>query len=305
MREYTAETWFKAPERGVRCSRLRAPYQNIFVGSDPLDGMTEAEAKSFDAIVNVSCSPCAYFNPAFVGQSMHWIPINEMGYWGFMPFFWFKKVMDHHHKLGHKVYVHCHAGAYRSPTFTVYWLTSLGHSLEEAIEIEWNDPEVTHKFKTENNGRHMKWKLEYPYKCGNINPHTIKMLRRMQEQPEYSFGGIVHHPGGDLEQSREIWGSRHWAAKWRHWFRWWYRPMYKLERRIDWAMYYVKGQRVRDMDGNPIKFPSTGWHISYREDMLGKLCWKTVEKWKAFVYRLSKPSLRIYDKVEHLTISLS
>lgn len=299
MESYKPEEWFTAKERGVRCSRLREPYQNIFVGSDPLDGMTEAEAKSFDAIVNVSCSPCAYFHPAFPGQAMHWYPINEIGAWGLGPFYWFKKVMDFHFDKGHRIYVHCHAGAYRSPTFTIFWLISRGHTHEEACEIEYNNPELVKQFKTERRGRHWKWKLSYPYRMGNISPEVTDLFRRMNLHPTYSFGGIVHNPS--IAWTPEVWGAHLWSARWRQkWFGWWYGPLWQADRFVDYWMHYVRGWQIDR------SWRDNGWHVTPRGGRLAAVCRWIDSKAKAFAYRLSKLKWPIFSEMEESpTISLS
>lgn len=236
----TPETWFKSPVQRAHPRKCAPPYDKIHIGCDPVDGFTEENAKKFDAIINVSCSPCAYFYPAYPGQYMHWVPINEMGYWGLAPFYWFKKVMDFHHSKGHRVYVHCHAGAYRSPTFVVYWLMSLGLTLDEALEIEYNDPVRSKNFQEEEGGRFWNYRRRHPYMDGNINYKTVEMLRRMSEK-DYSFGGIINHPGGPLEQSREIYGSRHWTAKWHKWFCFYYQPKWWLSKKTEPLRYWLAG----------------------------------------------------------------
>lgn len=298
----TPETWFKSPEQRSAGTRMKAPYDKIVVGCDPVDGFTEEAAKKYDAIVNVSCSPCAYFHPAFPGQYMHWFPINEMGYWGLAPFYWIKKVLDFHYEKGHTVYLHCHAGAYRSPTFAVYWLVSRGHSLEEAYAIEYNNDETIEKFKTEKRGLYWRWKLRAPYRSGNINPNVIELYRRMREKPTEqrweSFAGYLFNP--NIENSPEVCGSRHWSYKWRHFFRWYYGPTYKIERIAEWCMHYVEGCKV---DRN---WSRNGWHIIPREDSIAKLCQWVKRKRSALLYRLSKVNSRIYnDDLETPLISLS
>jgi hypothetical protein len=133
------EPWFGHEKTLARRIRMVEPYSNIWVGSDPTDGYTKEEADSFDAIINVSCSPCAHFNPSRLGQSMHWSPIIELSYWGYAPFYYTKLALDHHHKLGHKILLHCHAGVWRSPTMFRFWLLSLGHTKLEAERIERGD----------------------------------------------------------------------------------------------------------------------------------------------------------------------
>lgn len=125
--------WFEHAENKASGYNLKAPYDRIIVGCDPRDGMTKETADSFDVYVNVSDSACSTFEPSRLGQAMHWYPVNECGLWNLSYLFWLKTVLDHHFDAGHRIYLHCHAGAYRSPSAAVLWLQSRGHTPEEAL----------------------------------------------------------------------------------------------------------------------------------------------------------------------------
>lgn len=113
------------------------PYNNIFIGSDPRDGSTKEWADQFDAIINVSCTQGVLFEPSRVDQRTYWYPVNEIGEWSYAYFIYIFKVIDHHYRAGHKIYIHCHAGAYRSPSIFRWWLvTCENKTLEKANEIE-------------------------------------------------------------------------------------------------------------------------------------------------------------------------
>lgn len=49
-KEDPSKPWFQQPTTKVTPYRLRAPYDNVFVGEDPLDGMTQEYADQFDHI---------------------------------------------------------------------------------------------------------------------------------------------------------------------------------------------------------------------------------------------------------------
>lgn len=287
MENQKPETWFQATEVKARGRKMRAPYDKIVIGCDPVDGMTPEAARSFDAIVNVSCSPCAYFYPSFPGQYMHWYPINEMGQWPLSAFYWIKHVLDFHYERGHRVYLHCHAGAYRSPTFGTYWLVSRGHSLDEAIEIELNDDAGVQRRKKEEGGLYWKYRKEFPYKEGNIKvKQVLELFKRMREHPTYSYGSIIHNP--PIAPNAEICGRYRWAYRLDQYLWWYRRPMYWLSRRVDYAMYYVRGSKI---DRPPSQ---GGWHITQREDKLARVCQWIDRKKSRCVYRLSKVSLKIF-----------
>jgi len=135
-RLYTGR-WCDSDHDYARFHPLAEPFGNIFVGSDPSDGMTRETAQSFDVFLNVSDSPSNYFD-GLEGQRMHWTPISEMGYWGYAPLYFCKMVLDHHYKKKDRVYVHCHAGAHRGPMMAMCWLLSNGKTLKEAARIIWN-----------------------------------------------------------------------------------------------------------------------------------------------------------------------
>lgn len=197
--------------------------------------------------MNVSCSPCAYFYPAFPGQYMHWYPVNEMGEWSYGYFYWLKKVLDFHYEAGHTVYLHCAAGAYRSPHAAIFWLMSRGHTHEEALEIEYNNDERVERMKAEDNGRHWFWKLNYCYKMGNIPKNLDKMFELMRKNPTWSFAGIVLH-GNWIANTPEVMGrgeSR--RDMWLHknfWF--YYKPKWALNRWWHEKKYYLKGYVTTD-----------------------------------------------------------
>jgi hypothetical protein len=259
-RNCTTENWHKAEKTEARGHKMRAPYDNVFIGCDPLDGMTPEIAKQYDAIVNVSCTQCAYFYPAFPGQAMHWYPLNEMGYWGYGYLFWIKQVMDFHHDKGHKIYLHCHAGAYRSPTAACLWLMGRGHTLDEAKEIEYNNAKTVKEFKENEGGRMWKFTTTYLFRMGNVPAHDkiVEFYRRMRERknPESpSLADVLFHDGKNkdswIENNREVFGEfrnrrDHWLHK-TFWFyyepkwwlkSWWYDATYKA---LGWQVDKTRG----------------------------------------------------------------
>lgn len=66
---------------------------------------------------------------------VYWHPINEFGYWTYQPFYFFTILMDKAIERKDNIYVHCHAGAHRSPMMVYLYLRSLGNSPDEAYKL--------------------------------------------------------------------------------------------------------------------------------------------------------------------------
>jgi hypothetical protein len=215
--------WFEHEKDEVRGYRLKEPYQNVMVGCDPKDGMTKASADSFDVYVNVSDSECNTFEPSRDGQFMHWYPVNECGRWNLSYLFWLKKVMDHHHAAGRRIYLHCHAGAYRSPSAAILWLQSRGHSAEEALTIGKESGSTIYRL----------WKS-----FDNIPKLKDEVFKLMNEHPTWSLGGILHHTKDYWNHEVMSGSGRRNALLHRYlWFyyepKWWLRD--KFRKFKDWA----------------------------------------------------------------------
>lgn len=224
--------WYEHEKDEARGYQLQAPYDKIYVGSDPNDGMTKAAADSFDVYVNVSDSICTTFEPSRPGQHMHWYPVNECGRWNLSYLFWLKTILDYHHAAGHKVYLHCHAGAYRSPSAAVLWLQSRGHAAAEALAIG----------KEKGSGLYRLWEAQ-----ANIPVLKDEVFRLMNEHPKWSLGGILHETGDYW--NHEVLSGQNRSMALRHKYFWfYYQPKWKLrrarERVRDWFRglgYYTEG----------------------------------------------------------------
>lgn len=234
------DRWYNYPATQSRMVRLQPPFENIYVGSDPMDGFTKEFADSFDAFVNVSCSECAYFEPSRLGQSMHWYPVNEMGEWPYGLFFWAKRVLDFHYDKGHRVYLHCHAGAYRSPTTAVWWLVSRGYSLSEASEIE-RGPKWTAEIKERGD-----WEgtITRAQRNENIPKNIDKLYAGMKANPTFSLAGILLSSDGWIDTTPEVASKQLMRSHLLHkYFAWYFKPKWALNRlRID-AKWWLKGYR--------------------------------------------------------------
>lgn len=259
MDKFPKEKWCTAPRDGVGLTALAAPYDNIWIGSDPRDGMTPETANSFDAIINVSDTPCALFYPARPDQRTYWIPLNEMGYWGYAAYFAFAHIMDFHYAKGHKIITHCHAGAYRSPYMTMSWLISRGHTPEEAIAIYENNPKYMEKYRQES---HFQWRLKRLTSDPDNTPARLKEFYERLRNSQYDtecLQSLLHYPK-NLELTGEIVGNervrRYRRERWLVWYRWLQRRKLKTKeffetifgnwyvvRITDWGTYRFKRKK--------------------------------------------------------------
>jgi len=220
-----SKPWWDQPKNFGRGYWLEAPYDNIFIGCDPGDGYTKEFAQSFDAIVNVSSTRCKTFEPARPDQRTHWFPIIEMGRWPVVYLLWIKEVMDHHWKRRDKIYLHCHAGAFRSPSAALLWLDSRGHTKEEALKI-CND-------KSDGIFRIQGYQ-------GNIPKKKDKLFEMFREQEkviaEKGYGSLCIESIMTYDV-KDLWDHEVMSGKYRKWhiqreiFWFWYQPKYWLSKR--------------------------------------------------------------------------
>lgn len=181
--------WFDNPEGKVRYVQVEKPYGRVLIGSDPRDGMPWELASKIHAFINVSDSPgtLSYIDhvslPEGYNPAHHWYPVSELGYWGLGVFYWAAKLFEHYLYNQHHttVYVHCHAGAHRSPLITALCLFAYRRyaTLEEACAAVGR-PLLIDTFFND-----IKW--------GCISPYTIRMLRLMRQDTivsRYALSGV-------------------------------------------------------------------------------------------------------------------
>lgn len=75
----------------------------------------EVVSDFYCAVINVSDHPCSSFDFQLKVPSF-WFPINEVGRWGYSPFYGVMRVVNNYWKGDKPVLIHCHAGANRSPS---------------------------------------------------------------------------------------------------------------------------------------------------------------------------------------------
>lgn len=88
--------------------------------------------ENYCAVINVSDSPCATFDYQREGIPSFWFPIDEIGQWGYSPFYGTLRVVNEYYKGDKPLLIHCHAGANRSPSVAFAILMVKGYTVEEA-----------------------------------------------------------------------------------------------------------------------------------------------------------------------------
>lgn len=137
MEEYE---WWGHPQNNITGRWVGGKFGNIYIGSNPMDGMTKEFATQFDAFINVADRPLEsliqHYNSPSLHATYYWHPIAEAAPpWPYAAFFYCKRVLDYHFDRGHKIYIHCMAGLHRSPTMVLFWLLTKGIPLEEGATL--------------------------------------------------------------------------------------------------------------------------------------------------------------------------
>jgi hypothetical protein len=239
-----SKPWYDQPKNFARGYKLAPPYDNITVGCDPGDGMTKDTADSYDAIVNVSSTKCTTFEPSRPDQRTYWYPIIEMGRWSLGYLLWLKEVMDYHYNKGHKIYLHCHAGAFRSPSAACLWLESRGHTKEEALKIN-ND-------KTDGLYRIQERQGNIPKRKDQL----FKMFRKQEKEiKERGYGtlcveSILTYSMNDVFDHETMSGKYRTQAILHKIFWFYYEPKYWIKEQIDVAKRWLKKEGYVGKKGN-------------------------------------------------------
>jgi hypothetical protein len=145
----------------------------------------------YDTIINVSDDPfksLARKNQSTLCQ-IHWFPINEFGYWTYQPFFWIAHILMDNIDKENKVYLHCHAGAHRSPMMAYVYLRGLGNSPDEAFKLFEEHTDIDLKDKSAN------W-LEEIFKndveYGRIPEDIVEFMKFVLKNPTRSLMEVMH-----------------------------------------------------------------------------------------------------------------
>ena len=94
--------------------------------------------KNYFGVLNVSDSPCSTFNYALNGIMSLWVPIHEVGIWGYSPFYVAAKMLDIKQQIQdtRPILLHCHAGVNRSRCVAHAVLSAEGNCQKEIDELD-------------------------------------------------------------------------------------------------------------------------------------------------------------------------
>ena len=104
----------------------------------PIRKDPEYVKKNYFGVLNVSDSPCSTFNFALNGILSLWVPIHEVGIWGYAPFYVAAKMLDLKQQMNDNrpILLHCHAGQNRSRCVAHAVLTAEGNCQKEIDELD-------------------------------------------------------------------------------------------------------------------------------------------------------------------------
>jgi hypothetical protein len=140
--------------------------------------------EGYDAILDVSDSPT--YNIDGTIPHAHHYAIDEWNFWGFTPFYWAVKLLDHYTAKGSKIYLHCYAGKHRSVMIGFMYLQSLGYTPEEAAAKFDSQVDITIIEEPENSKNWLLNFYEKDVKRGRIHPDTVEFMKLVRKYPEKS-----------------------------------------------------------------------------------------------------------------------
>ena len=153
--------------------------------------------KNCAAIINVSDTPCSTFEH---GVPSFWFPINELGDWGYAPFFGALRVLQRYEEPdGRPVIIHCHAGVHRSMSVALALQLSCGHKPED-IELKPYTGRVVR------DGFCPHSLFQRSMKVGHIPDDVVAMLVTAKQHPDYSLLGCLCQygsPGANIRALTE------------------------------------------------------------------------------------------------------
>ena len=147
----------------------------------PIRKNPEYVKKNYFGVLNVSDSPCSTFNFALNGILSLWVPIHEVGLWGYAPFYVAAKMLDLKREQNdvRPILLHCHAGANRSRCVAHAVLTAEGDCEKEVDELDVL--ELFHR----NVGK------------GYIPADIILMLAERKKHATFAIHGLLQSFGSD------------------------------------------------------------------------------------------------------------
>jgi len=162
----------------------------ILIGSDPLDGWKKDNAKKIDAWINVSDTKCNSLEKTPWNCEKYWFPVPELYLWSYHHAFWIKEVLDElvfNRKDIKTIYLHCHAGARRSPMSLIFWFIShLG--LENGVRAFYS---FSHRDNSESLIRSNIKNIKNNGNYGELMP-DVELFYKLMNYEQKSFFEIIH-----------------------------------------------------------------------------------------------------------------
>ena len=147
----------------------------------PIRKNPEYIQKNYFGVLNVSDTPCMTFDFATQGILSLWVPIHEVGIWGYSPFYVAAKMLDLKRERNdlRPILLHCHAGANRSRCVAHAVLT-----VEENCQKEVDDLDVLTLFT-------------HNILKGYIPNDILTVLAERKKNPTYSIHGLLGSSGSE------------------------------------------------------------------------------------------------------------
>lgn len=192
-----SKKWYEHDSNNTGFYKCLEPFENVFVGECPTKGSTKEWADQFDAIINVSCTSGVMFEYSKPNQATYWIPTNECGEWPYSSLAQFFHLMDYYYDNKKVVYVHCQAGAYRSPSMVYLWLKYKGYRDLHAYQIAYGKILGTDDL---NKKEMMKYRLIKVYK-NNLPPNYDVFAERLATTKNFMISLLSPKPVSSSKQA--------------------------------------------------------------------------------------------------------
>jgi len=153
----------------------------------PVRKNPEYVKKNYFGVLNVSDTPCMTFEYALHGILSLWVPIHEVGQWGYAPFYVAAKMLDLKQQMqdGRPILLHCHAGANRSRCVAHAVLSAEGNCQKE---IEDNLPTI---------GEGLPSLFDVNINKGYIPDDIILMLAERKKHATFGIHGLLQCCGSE------------------------------------------------------------------------------------------------------------
>ena len=135
---------------------------------------------SYAAVINVSSSPEMTFE--FIKRKFpsFWTPVQELGSWGYAPFFVASMVFSEYKDAGKPILIHCAAGVNRSVSVAYAVLMGMGYTEEQ-----------TQQLIMESRVWQAKGVFDMNVRRKYVFDDTLDFLKARNEHPTYGICGLL------------------------------------------------------------------------------------------------------------------